>query len=435
MTPMSRWRSLSHVAASTLASWVARPVRARVLAAVIVAASTALMLWPRLGQDEVHWLVDLQVYQGAGVAVRSGHSLYTYATPFPQRLPFTYPPFGGLLAIPLSLLSRYPLGIVWTAVEWALCLFLARKLFRPLIDRAGPLGPLVFAGAVVLTEWIVPIRDTFYFGQVNLFLVALVVVDLTVVRGRWPRGLLIGIAAAIKLTPALFIPYLWMTGRRRMAGVAAATFAGGQLLAAAILPSDSREYWTHTVFEGSRLGLNTVVSNQSIRGMLLRFALPSPYGSLIWLVLAAPVAVIGLRRAKQAYADGEVVLSIGLTGLTAALVSPVSWIHHFLWILLVIAALAAHAHDPRSVRRAIGIATVFVLNIPQWGEILVRGSGSYVLGRLLQETYLVLTVAVVTALPWPGQILAPVDALPSPSTGKEAHADDGEAASRPVVTP
>jgi alpha-1,2-mannosyltransferase len=431
MSRMARWRSLSHAASELLS----RPPRARIVAWVVVVASTVLMLWSRLGEDEVHWLVDLQVYQGAGVAVRNGHSLYSYATPFPQRLPFTYPPFGGLLAIPLSLLSRYPLGIVWTGIEFALCLFLARKLFRPLIDRAGPLAPVAFAAAVVLTEWIVPVRDTFYFGQVNLFLVALVVVDLTVVRGRWPRGLLVGIAAAIKLTPALFIPYLWMTGRRRMAGVAAATFAGGQLLAAAILPSDSREYWTHTVFEGSRLGLNTVVSNQSIRGFLLRFALPSPYGSLIWVVLAAPVAVIGLRRAKQAYADGAVILSIGLTGLTAALISPVSWIHHFLWILLVIAALAGATHDRRALRWAACLATVFLLNIPQWGEILVRGSGSYVLGRLLQETYLVLTLIVVTALPWPRQILASVDAVPSPSTRKEALADDGEAASRPVVTP
>ncbi len=413
---------------------LARPLWARLTALVAIAIGTTLLIRSRLDQDDVHWLVDLQVYQGAGLAVRNGHSLYDYATPFPQRLPFTYPPFGGLLSIPLSLLSRYPLGIVWTILEFLTLAFLVWKLFRPLLARVGAYSPLVYAGLLVAAEYLVPVRDTFYFGQVNLFLVGLVVLDLTVNRGRWPRGVFVGLAAAIKLTPALFIPYLWMTGRRKAAGVAAATFVGAQLLAAVLIPSDSSRYWTSTVFEGQRLGLNTVVSNQAIRGMLLRLALPSPVGSLLWVLLAVPVAVMGLRRAQRAYADGEVVFSLGLVGLTSALVSPVSWIHHFVWVLLIVAAVLGPARSRRRVLVATGLALAFLINIPYWGQGLVNGNGSFVAGRLAQETYLLLTLFIVTALPWRRQILAPVGPmqLASPEVAVVA---GGEAASRPVVTP
>ncbi|MDQ1727102.1 MAG: alpha,2-mannosyltransferase [Frankiaceae bacterium] len=426
--------SRSRIAAGAVDRWLARPLHARLVALLVIAIGTAAMLWPRLSQDDVHWLVDLQVYQGAGLAVRHGHSLYDYTTPFPQRLPFTYPPFGGLLSIPLSLLSRYPLGIVWTIVEFGVLAFLVWKLFRPLLARSGRYSPLAYAGLLVVAENVVPVRDTFYFGQVNLFLVGLVVVDLTVARGKWPRGLLVGLAAAIKLTPALFIPYLWMTGRRKAAGVAAATFIGAQLLAAVLIPGDSRRYWTSTVFEGQRLGLNTVVSNQAIRGMLLRLALPSPFGSLLWVVLAVPVAVIGLRRAQRAYDEGEVVLSIGLVGLTAALVSPVSWIHHFVWILLVVAGLLGPARNFRRTMWAVGLTLAFCVDIPYWGQGLVNGNGSYIAGRVLQEADLLLTLVVVTALTWRRQILASVD--PVQLTSPEVTiVSDGEAASRPVVTP
>jgi alpha-1,2-mannosyltransferase len=422
------------VAGRWIARAAARPPVARALALLTAAWGTYKLIQPRLHQDDVHWLVDLQVYQGAGVAVTHGHSLYDYATPFPQLLPFTYPPFGGLLAIPLSLLQRHPLGIVWTFLELATLMFLVWKLFRPLLARTGPYSTIAYAGLLVAAEFLMPVRDTFYFGQVNLFLVGLVVADLTVVRGRWPRGLLIGLAAAIKLTPALFIPYLWMTGRRRMAGVAAAAFVGAQLLAAALIPHDSYRYWTSTVFEGQRLGLNTVVSNQAIRGMLLRFAFPSPLGSLLWLALAVPVAVIGLRRAQRAYADGEHVLSIGLVGLTAALVSPVSWIHHFVWVLPVIAGLLMAGRDRRRVLWAVALAVAYTTKVVYWGQEFVTGNGSYVIGRVLQETYLVLTLFVVTALPWRAVTLASVDAGQLASSGA-APVSDGEAASRPVVTP
>ena len=431
MTDMPRWTSAT---ARWVARLTARPFVVRGLALLVIAWGSYKLIAPRLHQDDVHWLVDLQVYQGAGVAVTNGHSLYDYTTPFPQLLPFTYPPFGGLLAIPLSLLKRHPLGIVWTFLELATLMFVVWKLFRPLLVRAGAHAPILYAGLLVAAEFLMPVRDTFYFGQVNLFLLGLVVTDLTVVRGKWPRGLLIGLAAAIKLTPALFIPYLWMTGRRRMAGVAAATFVGAQLLAAAIIPSDSYRYWTSTVFEGQRLGLNTVVTNQAIRGMLLRFALPAPFGSLLWVALAAPVAVIGLRRAQRAYADGALLASVGMVGLTTCLVSPVSWIHHFVWALVVIAGLVGDGRDRRRLWWATGLAVAYTSKAVYWGQEFVTGNGSYVIGRVVQETYLVLTLFVVLALPWRREILASVDAgqLVSAET---APVPDGEAASRPVVTP
>lgn len=416
-------------AAVAMASWLARRRWITwALAVAVITTSTTVMLWPALGEDAAHWLVDLQVYQGAGDAVRRGDSLYDYRSPYPQLLPFTYPPFSGVLAMSLSLLSRYPLGLVWTAVEFAMLLWLAARLFQPVIRRAGAVWPLAFAAVVAVLEWLAPIRQTFYFGQINLFLVGLVVADLTVVRARWPRGLLTGIAAAVKLTPALFLLHLWTAGRRRAAWIGAATFVGAQAIALAVIPSDSVRYWTSTVFEGERLGLNAGDGNQSLRGMLLRFALPEKIGLLLWVALALPVAIIGLRRARAAFRDGDMFFSIGLTGLTAALVSPVSWVHHFLWIAVVIAAVLGDGRDLRRVRWAVGLALAFSYEWPRFGKHLIGGDGSYVVGRLFQEGDLLLTLVVVCALPW-RHILASVDAPVARPFRRASVVAGGEAAS------
>ena len=418
-----------------LARWVNAPARAKIIATIAIVAGTAWMLWPRLTMPAAYWLVDLQVYQGAGEVVRDGGRLYDFETPFPQLLPFTYPPFGGLLAVPLSLLERFTLGYVWTALEVAAVAWIARVLAIRVRRTTGSLAPsFVYAAAFLAVAWLGPVRDTFYYGQVNLFLLTLIAADLLVVRGRWPRGLLIGLAAAIKLTPAFFIPYLWITGRQRAAIVATITFVVAQLVAFVFIPTDSIQYWTSTIFEGERLGLNAGVANQSIRAMLLRFALPSGIGAILWLLLAIPVALLGLRTAKRAYEAGDGLLAAGVTGLTAALVSPVSWSHHFVWIALVITALIAPMRFGWSVPVrsrwlwAVGLYIGYTVHFPIIGGKWIAGEGSYVLGRLVQETILLLTLVVVCALPWRGHILASVDAR-VPRVRAEVRTIDGEAAS------
>lgn len=385
------------------------PRHARVVATVLVVVGTAAMLWPRLTQPSTHWLLDLDVYRSAGVAVREGEALYEFRSPWPQLLPFTYPPFSGLLAVVVSLLPRVALGLLWTAGQLVVVAWLAHRAFGPLIARFGAHAPLAAAGVFVGLLWLTPIRDGFYYGQVNLFLLALVVADVTSRRAWWPRGALIGIAAAVKLTPGIFIPFLWLAGRRRDAVVAAVTFVGAQLLAFALMPANSITYWTETLLQGERLGLNAAVANQSLRGLLLRLDLPDEVTSGAWLVLALAVGAVGLWRAKRAYADGDVLFAVGLVGLTAGLVSPVSWIHHFVWVALLVGAVIGAADDPRRTKLGLAVALGFLLHLPWFGRAFTDGAGSFLVGRALHESFVVLTLVVVCALPWRRQVLVTVD--------------------------
>ena len=142
-----------------------------------------------------------------------------------------------------------------------------------------------------------PVRQELRFGQIDIFLVALCMLDCTVREPRWPRGALIGLATAIKLVPGVFIIYLLITGRRRAAAVAAGTFTAVTLLAWAIAPADSNLYWTTMIFDSSRLGPNGQAANQSVRGILMRIYSPEAPPLALWLGVALLVAAAGFTAA------------------------------------------------------------------------------------------------------------------------------------------
>jgi alpha-1,2-mannosyltransferase len=231
------------------------------------------------------------------------------------------------------------------------------------------------AVAVPLVYAMDPVRETIGYGQVNLYLVALVVLDLVAIRrGRRWAGLGIGLATAIKLTPGLFIVYLALTGRRRQAGVALGTFAAGTLLAAAVSPRTSVQFWTATLFQTSRIGRVEAVDNQSVLGLIARLVGSGAVGTAVWVVVAAAVLVVGMGRAAQAFRRGDELVGITLTGLTTCLVSPISWTHHLYWVVpaaVVLLDLAAGTPPagrtwpwprarPRAAACAAGVAAVAV---------------------------------------------------------------------------
>jgi alpha-1,2-mannosyltransferase len=110
-------------------------------------------------------------------------------------------------------------------------------LAAPIAARHGRGLRLVLVAAVPLALCTEPVRQTLGFGQVNLWLFALVLLDLVVLGrtgSRW-AGAGVGIATAIKLTPGLFIVYLLVTGQWRAARTATVTTAaltGGAFLLA-----------------------------------------------------------------------------------------------------------------------------------------------------------------------------------------------------------
>jgi len=243
--------------------------------------------------------------------------------------------------------------------------------FRPLLRRAGRYAPAVFGVLVTCGTLLTPMRQEVHYGQIDIFLVALCALDCLTRRPRWPRGALIGLATAIKLVPGVFVIYLLLTGRRKAAAVAAGSFAAWTGLAWLIAPGASLHYWTSAVFNARRLGQNAQAANQSLNGMLLRAFFPHPPPAVLWIAVALLVAVAGFAAARLVSRRGFETGAVAITGLLAALLSPVAWVHHYCWIILAIGAIAGDGRRERRVITAIVAAGLFMSVMPIFGGYLL----------------------------------------------------------------
>ena len=286
-----------------------------------------------------HGGFDLKVYRGAVVWWLDSKPLYAFhrnATPYG----FTYPPFAALTMLPMSLFTQT--GALWVngALSAVVLVALTWWLVAPVAARHGWSRWFAVGVAVPLVYLIEPVRETIAYGQVNLYLMALVLLDVALLaRGNRLAGIGIGLATAIKLTPGLFILYLLITGRWRAAATAAGTFVGATLLAGAVAPGTSKQYWTATLFETNRVGKVDSADNQSVLSLVARAVGTGPLSSLVWVVAAGLLLVAGMLRARQAWRRGDELVGVTLTGLVACLVSPISWTHHLIWVVPAILVL------------------------------------------------------------------------------------------------
>ncbi|MEZ0073706.1 glycosyltransferase 87 family protein [Planotetraspora sp. GP83] len=377
---------------------------------VVVAAAPLIAYW--LTNPDDQRLVDLDVYRMGGSALRLGLPVYGVITPAPQLLPFTYPPVAAMLATPLAVLS-------WPAAQWVWTIGIVVALavtvwhgFRPLLERLTvPLAaPLVYGLLTAACLYLMPIRDQVRFGQVDLFLVALCLTDLVARRPRWPRGMLVGLATAVKLTPGVFLISLAITGfrgqgdnqrQRRVFFMAAFVAALLTILPFLVIFDDARDYWFRALLDSERLGANAATTNQSLRGMLLRLYLPGWLTSVIWLAAVAVIGWYGFRHARRAFLDGDTMTGVALTGLMAVLLSPVAWIHHLAWLVIVLAALVGSGKDRVRLLVAGGVWLYYVLPIPWWGvsiKALDIPVISPVIGKIVQDAFGLGAVALVWVL-------------------------------------
>jgi alpha-1,2-mannosyltransferase len=264
--------------------------------------------------------------------------------------------------------------------------------------------------ALPLVSTLEPIRETVNFGQINMLLVLLVLTDLLIVAPRWPRlaGIGIGIAAAIKLTPAIFIVYLLITRRWRAALMAAATAATATLLAAAIAWDDSWRFWTAALWETGRVGHTDRIANQSILGVLARLSDPAEPNRLVWLGLVVVTAGYGLWRARRAVLAGDEVVGLTLTGFVGGLVSPITWPHHLFWFVPALLVLVDVASGRDTGKRR---PWLFMLAGLCWASVTVSVISLFELGLskrlfadglpgfLIVNWYVLLTAVLIVALP------------------------------------
>ncbi|MER7562990.1 bifunctional glycosyltransferase 87/phosphatase PAP2 family protein [Streptomyces sp. NPDC097941] len=329
--------------AARLALWL--------VAAVLAAREVAVVLRTPRGER----LTDLETWVGPDGVLHVKGSLY-------DSTQFTGTPFGGLVLKPLTRAAEQALGWGWTfgtlLLVVALGLVAARALPRPVGRRTALLAAPVAISLLMLS---LPVRNTLYLGQTSIIPVLLLLVACFVVRGERVSGLLIGLAAALQPTVLLFAALLWFTGRRRGALTSATAFAAGTALAWAALPHDSYTYWVHHI-AGTGLGAPADdLANQSLHGLLLRLGMAGPLEISLFLALGAAVAALGVRRAVRYARDGQLLLAVAITGCAAIAVSPTTWQHQLLWVLLaVVGRVGKRASD----RYVWPVAVVVVMTLP-----------------------------------------------------------------------
>jgi alpha-1,2-mannosyltransferase len=374
--------------------------RPSTMMAVISLAAVAVMLAALAahylaGPPEAR-LIDLAVYRNAAIALLHGTDIY--ATPA-SSLPFTYPPFAALLAIPLALVPLSVAQVLWTATKLACLVWIVFVLSRPLLARLGGWWPAALAALVAACAATVPVRSDVAFGQVNLILMGVIVTDLLVAPQRRTRGAMVGLAGAIKLTPMLFVPYLWLSGSRRAAATAMAACTAGVVIGFIVDPDGSAHYWTGGLLETTRLGNVTDTDNQSLRAVLARAPLSEPWLTLAWAAAALSIGAILMGGAVAASRRGDQASGVVLTGLLTALLSPVAWTHHLVWVLGLMAILISG--DGRRVGAALGLWVLVVSELPWLAEArIAAGDGPPQLWRLLQAAIPLTIVALaVTCRP------------------------------------
>jgi alpha-1,2-mannosyltransferase len=345
-------------------------------------------LWYSAHEPEM----DFQVYRSGGRHI-FGSGLYSSQIEVLGRhLLFTYPPVAALLFWPTSHLSVFAGQILWNAVNLLALLALIALSFAA--ARSRRLASSDWRAALLLLTPVAlllyPVRSDLALGQINVLLVLMILADLTTGlswRGHsFPHGVLVGLAAAVKLTPLVFIPYLVVSRQWRAARNATLTFviATGALFA--VSPHASWSYFTEDAFDVKRVGNSLAVGNQALHAAIIRAHL-SPAPMLFGLVEAV-VLCGGMAIAAVAYRHSSRLLAVLVCAATGLMLSPIAWLHHYVWIVPALLWLAVGEDRPaKGGWWALAAALVFVVVPPN------SAGGSGLLWFLRDDAYVLATVA------------------------------------------
>ena len=355
-------------------------------------------------------LFDLRVYLWGAEQVIHGRSIYSGSEPMTGAV-FTYPPFAAVFFVPLALIGGKAAAILWaTASIAALC------RVSWLLAAASGLRPVPVVGAALLgvAAFLEPTTTTLLWGQINIILLWLVAEDRIGAMPRRSRGICTGVAAGLKLTPALFILNL-LTTRQWRDGLRAVAATGVTLLiGAAVAPASTWSYFTGALRDTSRVAEGDSImhpGNQSLDGTLWR--LLGPGGNIgIWLAGLAVVGVIALVAARRFDAHGLAVEQMSVVGLAMVLVAPVSWTHHYVWALPALCVLARRAladRDRVAAGLLIGALVILASNFSKWA-ISFGEEVPWILRQVAWDPYVIMAL-VLLAYFW---MLARKVAAPSP---------------------
>jgi alpha-1,2-mannosyltransferase len=321
---------------------------------MLLASVVGALIWLRWGGIRKGIWIDLDVYIRGAAAVMHHQSLQGVDL---QGQLFTYPPFAAVIFVPLELFGN--VGARWVLTTASIGCYVvvvvvcARRLG---MNRATA----TMVGFVGLT--FEPFARNILLGQINLVLLALVVIDCLVVPARY-RGMLVGVAAGIKLVPGAFILFLILKREWGAVGRVIAAFAVTVAVGGVLAPRDSWQFWSGGLIRLSRFGPDAVIrgDNQSLTGALMRLSHDLSPPAAITLLLSLGAMTLGLVAAKRQIGAGNDVNGLVCIGFASLLASPVSWTHHWVWAVL---ALMVLVQDRRPAAAAV-LGAVFVIG-PMW---------------------------------------------------------------------
>ncbi|NBQ41699.1 MAG: DUF2029 domain-containing protein [Mycobacteriaceae bacterium] len=336
------------------------------LTQVLICVAVVHACWSLFGH--IPYRIDADVYRMGGEAWLHGRPLYADGATFPTRggldLPFTYPPLAAIAFSPLALMPLPVASVVITALTLVLLVvsvWLVLSSLRVFDESATFAEPAswrrcwlavgIVAASVTLLE---PIRANFAFGQINVVLMTLVIADCLPRRTPWPRGLLLGVAIALKLTPAVFLLFFVLRRDVRAALTTVVSFAAATALGVLLARRDSVEYWTATVVNTDRIGAATLNTNQNAAGALARLGFDERTHAALWMLACFAVLAATVWAARRVLAAGAPSLALVTVALFGLVVSPVSWSHHWVWALPTVVVTTVLAYR----RLDLALATV-----------------------------------------------------------------------------
>ncbi|MFZ1175794.1 MAG: glycosyltransferase 87 family protein [Mycobacterium sp.] len=346
---------------------------------LLAAAGLGYAAWTLFGHTP--YRIDIDIYQMGAQTWMDGRPLYRgdvmFHTPIGIDLPFTYPPLAAIVFCPFAWLHMPAASIVITALTLVLLVvstvivLTGLDVWKTSTMLPGPAWLRRWWLAIVIvvpaTIWLEPITSNFAFGQINVVLMTLVIADCMPRRTPWPRGLLLGLGMALKLTPAVFLLYFLLRRDNRAALTALVSFVVATLVGFALAWNDSWEYWTHTVHRTDRIGSAALNTDQNIAGALARLGLGEQQRFLLWVagsVLVLAVTVWAVRRVLRA---GEPTLAVICVALFGLVVSPVSWSHHWVWMLPAVLVTGILAWRRRNM--ALAVISAAGLALMRWTPI------------------------------------------------------------------